>query len=61
VPANLLTPEVGVVHGGHSVADTVHQRVMDNEDIAKRFFDDEEFKQVLIDWYADQVYRKARE
>jgi len=44
-----------------STLDTVAQRVMDNEDIAKRFFDDEEFKQVLIAWYAEKVYRRARE
>ena len=44
-----------------SFVDTVAQRVMDNEDIARRFFDDEEFKQVLIDWYADKVYRRARD
>jgi type I restriction enzyme R subunit len=44
-----------------SFVDTVARRVMDNEDIAKRFFDDEEFKQVLIDWYAEKVYRRARD
>lgn len=44
-----------------SFVDTVAQRVLDNEDIAKRFFDDEDFKQVLLDWYADKVYRRARE
>jgi len=43
-----------------SFVDTVAKRVMDNEDIARRFFDDEEFKQVLIDWYAEKVYRQAR-
>jgi len=26
-----------------------------------RFFDGSGFQQVLIDWYAGQVYRKARE
>jgi len=25
------------------------------------FLDDQEFKQVLIDWYAERVYRRARE
>lgn len=59
--ADLLIPEAVVIQQGRSFVDTVAQRVMDNEDIAKRFFDDEEFKQVLIDWYADQVYGKARE
>jgi type I restriction enzyme R subunit len=44
-----------------SFVDTVARRVMDNEDIAKRFFDDEEFKQVLIDWYAEKVYRRTRD
>ena len=43
-----------------SFVDTVAKRVMDNEDIARRFFDDEEFKQVLVDWYAEKVYRRAR-
>jgi type I restriction enzyme R subunit len=40
---------------------TVAERVMNNDDIAQRFFDDEDFKQVLIDWYAEKVYRAARE
>ncbi len=44
-----------------SFVDTVAKRVMDNEDIARRFFDDEEFKQVLVDWYAEKVYRRARQ
>jgi len=43
-----------------SFVDTLAKRVMDNEDIARRFFYDEEFKQVLIDWYAEKVYRQAR-
>ena len=61
MPADLLKPKVVVIQLGRSFVDTVAQRVMDNEDIARRFFDDEEFKQVLVNWYADQVYRKARE
>ena len=61
MPADLLKPKVVVIQLGRSFVDTVAQRVMDNEDIARRFFDDEEFKQVLIDWYAEKVYRRARE
>jgi len=61
VSADLLTPESGVVRPEWSFFGAIAQRVMNNEDIAKRFFDDEEFRQALIDWYAEQVYRKARE
>lgn len=39
---------------------TVVGRMDDNEAIFKRVLDDEEFRQVLMDWYATQVYRRAR-
>jgi type I restriction enzyme R subunit len=39
---------------------TVVGRMDDNEAIFKRIFDDEEFQQVLKDWYAARVYQRAR-
>ena len=30
------------------------------ETIIKRILNDEEFRQVLMDWYAAKVYRRAR-
>jgi type I restriction enzyme R subunit len=39
---------------------TVVGRMDDNEAIFKRILDDEEFRQVLMDLYADKVYRRAR-
>jgi type I restriction enzyme R subunit len=40
---------------------TVVGRMDDNEAIFKRIFDDEEFQQVLKDWYATKVYQRARQ
>jgi hypothetical protein len=40
---------------------TVVGRMDDNEAIFKRIFDDEEFQQVLKDWYAAKVYQRARQ
>jgi hypothetical protein len=31
-----------------------------NEAIFKKILDDEDFRQVLMDWYAAKVYRRAR-
>jgi type I restriction enzyme R subunit len=39
---------------------TVVGRMDDNEAIFKRILDDEEFRDVLMDLYADRVYRRAR-
>lgn len=39
---------------------TVIARMDDNEAIFKRILDDEQFRQALIDMYANRVYRKAR-
>lgn len=33
---------------------------MDNETIFKTILDEEDFRQVLMDWYATKVYRRAR-
>ena len=33
----------------------------DNEAIFKRFLDDEDFRQFLMDLYAVRVYRRARQ
>ena len=40
---------------------TVVGRMDDNEAIFKCILDDEEFRQMLMDWYAAKVYRRARE
>lgn len=40
---------------------TVVGRMDANEAIFKKILDDEEFRQVLMDWYAAKVYRRARE
>ena len=40
---------------------TVVGRMDDNEAIFKRILDDEEFREVLMDWYAARVYRRARD
>jgi type I restriction enzyme R subunit len=40
---------------------TIVSRMDDNETIFKRILDDEEFRQVLLDFYANRVYRRARE
>jgi type I restriction enzyme R subunit len=40
---------------------TVVGRMDDNEAIFKRILDDPEFREVLMDWYAARVYRKARD
>jgi type I restriction enzyme R subunit len=39
---------------------TVIGRMEDNEAIVKRILDEPEFSQVLMDWYAVEVYRRAR-
>ena len=39
---------------------TVVGRMDDNEAIFKRILDDEEFREVLADWYARKVYERAR-
>jgi type I restriction enzyme R subunit len=39
---------------------TVIGRMDDNEAIFKRVLDDEEFKQTIMDWYADRVYHLLR-
>jgi type I restriction enzyme R subunit len=40
---------------------TIVSRMDDNEAIFKRILDDEEFRQVLLDFFANRVYRRARE
>jgi type I restriction enzyme R subunit len=40
---------------------TIVSRMDDNEAIFKRILDDPEFRQVLLDFYANRVYRRARE
>ena len=40
---------------------TVVSRMDDNEAIFKRFLDDEDFRQFLMDLYAVRVYRRARQ
>jgi type I restriction enzyme R subunit len=35
-------------------------RMDDNEAIFRRILDDAEFRQVLMDWYATKVYRRAK-
>jgi type I restriction enzyme R subunit len=39
---------------------TVVDRMDANEAIFKKILDDEDFRQVLMDWYAAKVYRRAR-
>lgn len=43
------------------VMGTVVARMDDNEAIYKRFLDDEEFRQFLMDLYAGRVYSRARQ
>jgi type I restriction enzyme R subunit len=40
---------------------TVVDRMDANEAIFKKILDDEDFRQVLMDWYAAKVYKRARQ
>ena len=44
----------------HRFLGTVVSRMDENEAIFKRILDDEEFRQVLMEFYAGRVYRRAR-
>jgi hypothetical protein len=45
---------------GWGIKGTVVGRMDANEAIFKRILDNEEFRQVLLEWYATKVYRSCR-